>query len=77
MKMKNFSLRFIESQHVSGGPRAYVLIVTSLSEASARGSKGAFARASNTQGRLHVGRNFRAGGRSKKKRAPNQSETVL
>ena len=53
-----------------------VLIVTSLNEASARGSKGAFARASNTQGRLHVGRNFRAGGRSKKKRAPNQSETV-
>ena len=48
-----------------------VLIVTSLSEASARGSKGAFARASNTQGRLHVRRNFRAGGRSKKKRAPN------
>ena len=38
-----------------------VLMVTSLSEASARGSKGAFPRASNTPGRLHAGRRFRAG----------------
>ena len=36
-----------------------VLIVSSLSEASARGS--------NTPGRLHAGRSFRAGGRFRKK----------
>ena len=47
--------------------RKTVLIVTSLSEASARGSKGALASASKTRGRLHDGSNLLVGGRSKKK----------
>ena len=44
-----------------------VLIVKSLSEASARGSKSGLASASSTAGRLHEGSSFRARGRFKKR----------
>ena len=49
------------------GIKTTVWIVTSLSEASAIGSEGAFARYSNTPGRLHAERSFRASGRFRKK----------
>jgi len=47
--------------------RNTVLIVTSLSDASANGSKGALARASRTFGRLHEGSSFLTGGLLRKR----------